>query len=111
LSDIIDNLKNYQPTAKRIIVRNKIDLPPGEDGVPEEREKAFLDDKKKEIFANFWTSAKTNEGVENLLKELGKYSVKMFKSRRKCDDHHQENGFTLDLHDKKQKSGGYNCCG
>ncbi|CAB3978578.1 GTP-binding YPT6 [Paramuricea clavata] len=110
LSTIVDDVKLYEPAAKLILVRNKIDLPLDQDGVPEEKEKVFLRNIKKKILANFWTSAKTNEGVEDLLKELGKHSVKMFKSRRNHDD--QENGFRLDLDDKKQKSeGGYNCCG
>ena len=109
LSTIADDVKLYEPAAKLILVRNKIDLPLDQDGVPEEKEKVFLRNIKKKIFANFWTSAKTNEGVENLLKELGKHSVKMFKSRRNRDD--QENGFRLDLDDKEQKSDGYKCCG
>jgi GTPase SAR1 family protein len=108
---IAEDLKQYGrvPPAKLILVRNKIDLPIGEDGVPEEKEKEFLRrmNLKDNFLANFWTSAKTNEGVEDLLRELGKHSLKMFESRRESEDHNPR----LDIDANKQENQGFSCSG
>ena len=108
---IAEDLKRYGrvPPAKLILVRNKIDLPIGEDGVPEEKEKEFLRrmNLKDNFLANFWTSAKTNEGVEDLLRELGKHSLKMFESRRESEDHNPR----LDIDANKQENQGFSCSG
>ncbi|CAB3979885.1 ras family-domain-containing [Paramuricea clavata] len=106
---IAEDLERYGrvPPAKVILVRNKIDLPIGEDGVLEEKEKEFLRrmNLKENFLANFWTSAKTNEGVKDLLRELGKHSLKMFESRRESEDHNVR----LDIDANKQENQGFSC--
>lgn len=86
LSGIVDTVKLYEPSAKLILVKNKIDLPVSSDTIPEEREKAILRDIEKKVIASFSTSAKTPQGVDELLKELAQYSLKMFKSQKKNTD-------------------------
>ena len=108
---IVNDVWNCAPAAKLILVRNKIDLPINEDYVLEQRERHFLRNMEEKIVANFWTSAKTNDGVKELLRELGKCSLKMFKSRR-CEDHEDGNDrLRLDTGAIHQENKGSSCCG
>ncbi len=110
LLGIANDVWNCEPAAKLILVRNKIDLPIDEDYVPEQKEREFLRNMKEKIFAHFWTSAKTNEGVKELLRELGKHSLEMFKSR--CEDHEDGNNrLRLDTGAIHQENKGSSCCG
>ncbi len=110
LIGIAENVKIFEPAAKLIVVRNKTDLPIDEDYVPEQKEREFLRNMKEKIVAHFWTSAKTNDGVKELLRELGERSLKMFKSRR-CDDHEDGNGgFRLGTGASHQEQEGFSCC-
>lgn len=108
LSSIVDSIKYDEPAAKLILVRNKIDLPIGGDGVSVDKEEAFLQSMKISA-THFWTSAKTNEGVEKLLKQLREDSLKMFKNG---SPHTSEvdNRFELEAGDNEKKHHGYGCC-
>ena len=88
-------MKLFEPSAKLILVKNKIDLPVSSDTILEEKEKHFR--RNFEVTAHFSTSAKTSEGVDELLKELAKYSLKLFNSNKKyTDDDHENDPFRLD---------------
>ena len=108
LRGIAKDVKADEPAAKLILVRNKTDLPIGDEGVSEEKEKEFLCFEKKKIFARFRTSARTGDGVENLIKELGKQSLKMFKSKGRWGNDQNENGFELDTKEIRQEKNW--CC-
>ena len=109
LSGIADDVKAYEPSAKLILVKNKIDLPVSSDTIPEEKEKAFRREIKKKVIANFSTSAKTPQGVDELLKYLAKYSLKLFKRKRECsDDEENVDPFRLDEGNERNEKG---CCG
>ena len=110
LFEIVKNVKKYEPAAKLILVRNKIDLPVGSDGISAEREKTFLCEMGEKILLNFWTSAKDNEGIENLLKKLGKCSLEMFKRRGSDIDNKVKPNFRPGYDDKRQVKQGSNCC-
>ena len=79
LSGIANMVKLYEPSAKLILVKNKIDLPVSSDTIPEEKEKALRREIEKNVIACFSTSAKTRQGVDDLLKQLAKYSLESFK--------------------------------
>ena len=109
LRGIAKYVKEDEPAAKLILVRNKTDLPIGDESVSEEKERDFLRSEKKKIFAtSFRTSAKTGDGIENLIKELGKQSLKMFKSKGRWGNDQNENGFELDTKEIRQENKG--CC-
>ena len=112
LDGIADGVKIYEPAAKLILVRNKTDLPIGDEGISPEKEKAFICNMKRRVCAHFWTSAKKNEGVDELLKEIAKHCLKMFKSRRESEDYqdNRNDGFRLDLSQNKQENDGIRCC-
>ena len=111
LAGIAKNVKFYEPIAKLVLVKNKIDLHAGNEIIPEDKEKSLLRAMRKEhaIFKMFETSAKKNEGVENLLQELGKHLLKVFKSRRPCDEEDEnDDPFKPYLQPERKSS---SCCG
>ena len=105
LSGIANMVKQYEPSAKLILVKNKIDLPVSSDTIPKEKEKAIRREIEKKVIASFSTSAKTPQGVDELLKELAQNSLKMFKRQRKnIDDEEREKYFAMRLkHDESPK--------
>ena len=109
LSALADTVKQYEPSAKLILVKNKIDLPVSSDTIPEEKEKSFRREIKKKVIANFSTSAKTPQGVDELLKELAKYSLKSFKSKKYNDVEDGIDPFRLHEENPPQKTD-YACC-
>ena len=112
LRGIASNVRANEPVAKLILVRNKTDLPIGDEGVSEKKEKEFLREMKKTLFGkSFWTSANTGEGIKDLLDELAKHSLKMFKSRGRMQHEDNENQFLLDTEAvRRENEAGYSCC-
>ena len=101
------NVKVFEPSAKLILVKNKIDLPVSSDTILEEREKAFRRNMEKEVIGHFSTSAKTPKGVDELLKELAKYSLKLFVEKQRNEDSLD----SLRLHEVNQRNKtGHSCC-
>ena len=86
LSGIANMVKRYEPSAKLILLKNKIDLPISSDTIPEEKEKALRREIEKNVIACFSTSAKTRQGVDDLLKQLAEYSLKLFKRQQEAFD-------------------------
>ena len=108
LSGLADDVKAYEPSAKLILVKNKIDLPVS-DTIPEEKEKAFRRrmEEEFEVIAHFSTSAKTPKGVDELLKELAKYSLKLFVEKQRNEDGLD----SLRMHEVNQRNKtGHSCC-
>ncbi|XP_028392632.1 uncharacterized protein LOC114517175, partial [Dendronephthya gigantea] len=111
LLEIATGVEEYEPAAKLILVRNKIDLPVGSDGISVEKEKEFLQEMGNRILLNFWTSAKNNEGIENLLRMLGKCSLEMFKRRGNDIEDVVNNTFRPGCDDNRQvPEQGSKCC-
>ena len=77
LQSIAKNVKNYEPMSKLILVRNKTDLEIGPDGVTPEQEDRFIRDLKQKPCAKFSTSAKNNEGISEMLREVAKHAFKL----------------------------------
>ena len=77
LQVIAEETTNYQPMSKLILVRNKTDLQIGPDGVTPEQEDGFIRKLKQNLFAKFSTSAKNNEGISEMLREVAKYALKL----------------------------------
>ena len=107
LFGLAHDVKAYEPSAKLILVKNKIDLPVSSDTIPEEKEKAFRRSMEKEfeVIAHFSTSAKTPKGVDELLKELAKYSLKLFVEKQR----HFVDSFRLHEVNQRNKTG-HSCC-
>lgn len=103
------DVKVVEPSAKLILVKNKIDLPVSSDTIHEEMEKTFRRrmEEEFELIAHFSTSAKTPKGVDELLKELAKYSLKLFVEKQRNEDGLD----SFRLHEVNQRTKtGHSCC-
>ena len=109
LHEFARNVKVLEPSAKLILVKNKIDLPVSSDTILEEMEKAFRRNMEEEfeVIAHFSTSAKTPKGVDELLKELAKYSLKLFVEKQRNED--GLDSFRLHEVNQRNKTG-HSCC-
>ena len=108
LGEVADNARNYEPMTKLILVRNKTDLPIDSDGVTPDREDRFVRNMKHRIRARFSTSAKNNEGIQELLRVLAKHALKMLKSGDKKPIDYSSDPFAKLHLGETPKSG--NCC-
>ncbi|XP_046842461.1 ras-related protein Rab-13-like [Xenia sp. Carnegie-2017] len=107
IPSIIDNIKRDEPTAKLLLLKNKIDLPKDE-WILMDKEETVLRRTNDKIYKKFSTSAKTKEGIDTLMEALKKSSLQLFK---RAESGHEDIKDLLSNRDKITKDKkSYQCC-
>lgn len=108
IPSIIDNIKKDEPTAKLLLLKNKIDLPKDEWTLMD-KEETMPKRTNDKIYKKFSTSAKTKEGIDTLMEALKKSSLQLFK--RAESGHEDIKDLLLSNSDKKtEDKKSYQCC-